>query len=524
MMCSLNQHQSTSAKRLQIRFCLMLISHFWYCMHGIIKMKRPGNRYLKCWIPFRQKIMQSPGYGKNWASEWIQVLIVKADWNYTRCIVLIKNVYLVVLDFLSYVMHLFLLLLSSFLLGLICFVSYRQIAVDMRKSFLFLISYRFVFFCIQSILFYTVYQNQLDAVFYHTALVELFQDFKTHPSDLLIFLQGNYSDLHVSSWLQAYLSEEVRVAFFLKILSPFFLLSAADYYLLGAWLTLFGTLCFMPFLRLVRNEKTFTIWLLVLCVPSFTIWTVGVLKEAFVIPVLFFLYYLLHHIIQSKGKNVLYIVFFIGFILLVWYIKYYLVAVFLLVCFIYCAGTFIKINSTSILITAIVFVLLVIGLGHLHPALQWNVLPEVIYISYTLTCTKFVDAYACIPFDLDMSWNSIILNYPKAMLYAFFSPFPWQIHNVTSLVAALESYLFVGLFCMLLYNVAAKKITISKIEILTLVFVLFAGALLILASPNIGSFSRYRIFYLPFYVYILLKYSGIGYTILYLRFKNRIEK
>ncbi len=421
-------------------------------------------------------------------------------------------------------MHLFLLLLSSFLLGIVCYISYKQIADDIRKSFLFLLCYRFAFLGIQSVLFYVVYQNQLDAVFYHTALVELFEDFKTNPSDIIRFIRGDYSELHVSAWLQAYLAEEIRVAFFLKVLSPFFLLSANNYYLLGAWLTLFGTLCFMPFLRLFRNEKYFTIWLVVVCVPSFTIWTVGVLKEAFVIPVLFLLYYFLHKSIESKGKKIFYIILFILFILLAWYIKYYLVAIFLLMCFFYYTGRYIDLNRRSVMITALVFVMLVTGLGYLHPALQWNVLPEVIYISYTLTCTKFAEAYACIPFDLDMSWTSIMLNYPKAMLYAFFSPFPWQIHNVTSCVAALESYLFLILMAMLFYKYVTKKITISKIEILTLLLILFIGALLILASPNIGSFSRYRIFYLPFYAFILLKYSGVFYTTPFLRFKNWIEK
>jgi hypothetical protein len=160
----------------------------------------------------------------------------------------------------------------------------------------------------------------------------------------------------------------------------------------------------------------------------------------------------------------------------------------------------------------------------MHPALQWNVLPEVIYMSNTLTCTKYVDAYVCIPFDLDMSWMSILINYPKAMLYAFFSPFPWQIHNATSLLAAIENYLFIGLFFVFIYKWFSKKSVVSNVELIGLFLILLIGALLIMASPNIGSFSRYRIFYLPIYAYILIRHSGIAYTDVFLRVKNWMEK
>jgi len=117
-----------------------------------------------------------------------------------------------------------------------------------------------------------------------------------------------------------------------------------------------------------------------------------------------------------------------------------------------------------------------------------------------------------------------MLNYPKAMVYAFFSPFPWQIHNLTSLLAASENYVFVVLLMCVIYRWVTKKITFSNAELFGLFIILLLGALLIMASPNIGSFSRYRIFYFPIYAYIILKHSGMPYNALFLRVKNWIEK
>ncbi len=330
--------------------------------------------------------------------------------------------------------------------------------------------------------------------------------------------------MHIAAELKTYFAAEVRATFFIKVLIPFFAFAANNYYLLGAWLTLFGSMCLVSFLSLFKRSSSLVIWLLILVIPSFTFWTVGVLKEAFVLPVLFLLIYFLNKIIDSKGKDLFSITLFIVCCCLCWYVKYYLVAIFLLGTLMYFINSKISYSFNAVLFSILVMAMVIVGLGFLHPALQWNVFPEVIYISNHLTCTKYVDAYACIPFDLDRTWTSIILNYPKALLYAFFSPFPWQIHNLSSLCAALESYVFIALLFYLIYRWVTKKIIVSNAELFGLLIILLAGGLLIMASPNIGSFSRYRIFYLPIYAYIVLKHSGVIYNAAFLRFKNWIEK
>jgi hypothetical protein len=421
-------------------------------------------------------------------------------------------------------MHLILLLLSSLFLGFVSYYDVIRMDTELRKSFVLLLTYRYAFFILQSIVFYTVYYNQLDSFFYHETLAQLVDTFNRYPLDMVQFFRGNYKAIHISEELKQYFVKEVRATFFMKVLSPFYLLSANNYYVFGAWLTFFGSLCFAPFLSLFKRSNDLLLWLIVLLIPSFTFWTVGIVKEAFVIPVLFLLYSYLNKIIESKGKDIVSILLFVLFCFLAWQVKYYLVALFLFTIIIYFLNSKIPYSFNAVLFSIFVLATCVIGLGFMHPALQWNVLPEVIYISNTLTCTKYVDAYVCIPFDLDMSWTSILINYPKAMLYAFFSPFPWQIHNATSLLAAIENYLFIGLFFVFIYKWFSKKSVVSNVELIGLFLILLIGALLIMASPNIGSFSRYRIFYLPIYAYILIRHSGIAYTDLFLRVKNWMEK
>lgn len=421
-------------------------------------------------------------------------------------------------------MQQFLLLLCSLFLGLVCYYSVIRVHADLRKPYLLLLVYRFIFFAVQSIFFYSIYKNELDPFFYHQTLITLFDDFRNYPLDAVLFFKSEYDAMHIEPELKNYFVTEVRAAFFIKILIPFFTLSANNYYLAGAWLTLFGSLCFVPFLSLFKRSSKMLIWLIVLLVPSFSFWTVGIVKEAFALPSLFLLFYLLNQLLEQKRKKVLLLFIFIALFILVWQVKYYLASLFLLVYVTYYLIRYASFSASTVVVFVAVLLGILLVAGLVHPALQWDVFPEVIYISNQLTCTKYVDAYACIPFDLDKTWYSVFMNFPKAMVYAFFSPFPWQIHNITSLLAAIENYICMVLLASVLVQWKNKKITLVKTDLFVLLVILFLGALLIMASPNIGSFSRYRIFYLPVYIYLILTYSGIHYTALFLRFKNWIEK
>ena len=99
-------------------------------------------------------------------------------------------------------MHLILLLLSSLLLGFVNYYAVRRVGDELRTSFVVLLVYRYVFFIIQSFVFYAVYQNQLDSLFYHRTLFQLVETFTKFPTDSVHFFTGDYAALHVSDELQ----------------------------------------------------------------------------------------------------------------------------------------------------------------------------------------------------------------------------------------------------------------------------------------------------------------------------------
>jgi hypothetical protein len=408
-------------------------------------------------------------------------------------------------------MNIFLLVLSSVILLLTSYGIYKGSTFEVRNLFLGLLFYRSLFFVFQSLLFYTLYHNQLDTFFYHDTLTLISKDFINHPDDILSFYTGTYTDMHIPVWLQEYLTSEIRVAFFLKILSLVFILAAGNYYLMGFWLTLFGTFCFIPFIAMKRDLLNTKTWILVLLVPSFTIWTVGILKEAFIIPLLFLQYYYFEKIIRAKGSDLLSVIMFIALLLLVWNIKYYFAALFLVCTVVYCALSKIR-QVYAIFLFGIAAAIGIYCLGFMHPALHIDVFPEVITISNHWTCS-YADASDCVSFTLDNTWYSILMNFPKAMFYALLNPMPDQLHNFSSWVAAIENYTLVLLLLYMCYQWITKKVEIAGTEVLALAVILVIAGLLMLASPNIGSFSRYRIIYLPIYCFILFKNTGLAYLV-----------
>jgi len=245
--------------------------------------------------------------------------------------------------------------------------------------------------------------------------------------------------------------------------------------------------------------------LLVLFVPSITFWTVGLIKEAFVIPVFFLMYYLFRKAEAKAFKDIYSILFMVVLIYITWNIKYYYIAIFLLAGILH---VFMKSNvhiSFRLVIGTLISVLIFLGIiGLLHPNLIVNKIPEVIYQSYQSTC-KLPSFSDCISFSLDGSWMSIIENIPKASVQVFYCPTFLQLHNKSSIFAGIESHALLLLFVHVTYRWVFGKIVMHKEHLFWLFFIMLCGSLLLMASPNIGSFSRYRIIYLPAFCYILFK-------------------
>jgi hypothetical protein len=97
---------------------------------------------------------------------------------------------------------------------------------------------------------------------------------------------------------------------------------------------------------------------------------------------------------------------------------------------------------------------------------------------------------------------------PAALLTSLFRPFIFEVHNIPSLVNALETTVLTILFVRILLtrnlgNVR-RQIAENPLLVFCVVFVLAFGIAVGLSSSNMGTLSRYRSPLLPFFVVLLL--------------------
>ena len=97
---------------------------------------------------------------------------------------------------------------------------------------------------------------------------------------------------------------------------------------------------------------------------------------------------------------------------------------------------------------------------------------------------------------------------PAALLTSLFRPFFFEVHNIPSLVNALETTVLTFLFARILFTrnlgKVRRQIADNPFLVFCIVFVLAFGIAVGLASSNLGTLSRYRSPLVPFFVILLL--------------------
>jgi hypothetical protein len=97
---------------------------------------------------------------------------------------------------------------------------------------------------------------------------------------------------------------------------------------------------------------------------------------------------------------------------------------------------------------------------------------------------------------------------PAALLTSLFRPFLFEVHNIPSLVNAVETTALTILFVRILFtrNLAnvRRQIVDNPFLVFCVVFVMAFGIAVGLAASNLGTLSRYRSPLLPFFVVLLL--------------------
>jgi hypothetical protein len=305
-----------------------------------------------------------------------------------------------------------------------------------------------------------------------------------------------------------------RTVAFSKLTSLLSLLNLGNYWITSLHLSLFSFLgSWVIANNLIKFYKTHFIatGFSFLFLPSFVLWTSGIIKETFVIGSICFIISITLKYIHLRKFNIYQLPFILFITYFSWQIKFYYFLILLPVLISYtmiCLS-----NKTPLLkkdinqVCAFFFGIALIAILAItvHPSLSLEYLLNALYESYIhlhqLATEQGKIAFEFKNFKPELS--SILQNAPQALVIGLFRPFIWECPFNFTFLVGIE-----GLFILILATgkiiqliKTPGKISIETIAILTYVFL--TAIMMSLISPNWGTLIRYKSAFLPFWFLFL---------------------
>lgn len=357
-------------------------------------------------------------------------------------------------------------------------------------------------------LLYTHYYSSADTFAYLRDASELASLARVDISRYLGFLFG----INEESGM-ALAMNEPRALFYTRIVSIFALITNDNYWAVGFYFSLFSFLTSWWLVQVIcRNIPTASLPAAVafLLLPSVVFWTSGVLKESLAMASLFFLTFLFLKVWFEEKLGWYQIVGCLLALWILWELKYYYAGVYIPIAVATLLYTILRRRlrtsvRTQLFIWVALFILGVIAITTLHPNFRVSRLLNVV--------VENNEAYNAISapdnvvhfHNLQASPGSFLLNAPWALISGLFRPFISEATSVLHLFAAVENSVLLICFLASLTQVSRLRNTsLRTLVVAAAVYVVLLAVFLTLSAPNLGTLSRYRVGYLPFFALLVL--------------------
>lgn len=364
-------------------------------------------------------------------------------------------------------------------------------------------------------LLYFVYYGGGDTINYHEDASALAALATEKPGLYWSALLGDYP-----AGIQLHYLQQERALLTAKIFSPFYVLTANNYWLTACYISLiaFASLFFLVH-RLVGFRPVlkkaaplaFLFW------PSFVFWTSGVLKESLAIICIAFIVASVLPYLLGK-QEIIVTEAFIALLLFVplFYIKYYYAGLLapVLGCLLLSvwAGRSFDLRKSW---TAVIFLLSLLAGGwlvtRLHPNMYAERFLAVWVENYYLMVNASAEGAYVSYHGLEASWASVFRHAPRAIITGLYEPlFRFDPTNFLQLAAAAENIVLLALTILALLGWGLQqRFQLSLLVVAVLLYVLLFALVMGIAAPNFGALIRYRISYQPFFTLIVLVGAGL---------------
>ena len=310
-------------------------------------------------------------------------------------------------------------------------------------------------------------------------------------------------------------SQPVRAIYFVRGVAVLVWLTHADYWLVSIYFSVISFLgAFYLTYQLSRWSPKLTRPVLVsfLFFPSIVFWSSGLLKESVVFVCMTYLLGMYFSYVRKSRLNKIH--FLLGalalFVLIV--IKYYIAAVFLpLIGYLVLYHIMIdrlsvrwSIWQYSIVIFIVMLVPSLLFLNWLSPNLTyehlWRVVSENHAIFLKLKPKDSIHSLVWFDNRLD-----VVINVFHYLISGIYRPFIWENLSFPSLIAGLENLGLLGITIYALIRIKRVEVTAELLAVV--IYVVILGLFLSYSAPTFGTLARYKVYYMPFFLLLVL--SGL---------------
>lgn len=303
---------------------------------------------------------------------------------------------------------------------------------------------------------------------------------------------------------------QVRSLFLVKIISLFSLVTGNNYWISALYFSLISFFASWNLFKVMSRhfpQGGTAAVIAFLFFPSTVFWSSGLVKETLALAGIYFITTVFVKGLKSEKLFWWEWLLVIFSFYVAWSLKYYWTALFVVVVttsvlFHFLQKRILIIDRFKIISWLLIFILLSGVISQSHPNFYLSRFLQVLITNHNDFVAISKDTGLIHYNNLTANWPSILINSPWAIVSGLFRPFIWEATGASSWLAAIEN-LFLVVFTGAVFF--RKKVESGNTLLLVsaLVYIVLLCMFLAMSTPNLGTLSRYRVGFLPFFIFII---------------------
>ena len=309
-----------------------------------------------------------------------------------------------------------------------------------------------------------------------------------------------------------------RAQFMLKIVTVLSIFALKNYYVVSVYLSILSALASWKLADTLSQvyQSRLAVLVAVLFLPSALFWGSGIMKESVALCMIYLLVNYILRILkldESRISHYAWLIF--GSVVLI-KLKYYFAAI-LIPLIIVLLITYHLDRIYGIrrrLLVPFMLILLTVGVGGaslLHPNLQFNSMPSVVYNNHQAFLSMSKEQNIIKYKELEPTWSSLFSNAPLALISGLYRPFPSERGNIFKRIIGVGNLLLLLLTVVAFRQKWPRDKMTSLLLLAAIIYIAIEAIFLSLSTPNFGTLSRYKVGFMFLMVYLVLVQNPIEY-------------